>query len=186
VSPVDESAAIDVEVMVPSDPTVGMTRLDSRRYDIGLPVSEASFYNQTPRFSRQIDDLWIDSLPVTEADFARALGGAPPAGHFGFKTGVTFAEAAAYCRSVGKRLPTEVEWEAAFTSVPLEAQPSILEWTSSWYEAYPGNDRVDEAYGKWFRVIRASSGSHRDRRYMAPNDRDQSVGFRCVLSIPRD
>ena len=163
-----------------TDPTDGMIRLDSGRYAIGLPVSEASFYNQTPRFSRQIEALWVDSYPVTAQDFAKVAAAESPAQTAELRTGVTYAEAAAYCRSVGKRLPTEVEWEAAFTTAGLEQQPSILEWTSSWYQAYPGNDRAEVDYGQKFRVIRASSGSRRDRRYMAPNDRDGSVGFRCV------
>ncbi len=177
---VEPPAEAEVAPIVQFDPAEGMTRLESGRYAIGLPVSEASFYNQTPRFSRQIDGLWIDSLPVMTEDFVRVSGAAPPPGEGGFQTGVTFAEAAAYCGAIGKRLPTEVEWEAAFTSSPLEAQPSMLEWTSSWYEAYPGNDRVEVDYGQRFRVIRASSGSRRDRRYMVPTDRDGSVGFRCL------
>ncbi len=181
-APEPEVASEPLEASHDPEPAPGgeMLRLEEGRYAIGLPVAEASFYNHTPRFTRQLAGLWVDSKPVRAEEFAKASESRGTAGPAGAQTGLTFAEATSYCEQQGKRLPSEVEWEAAFTTLELEAQGPLLEWTSSWYLPYPGNDRPEADYGERYRVIRSSNGSRRDRRYMAPGDRDAAVGFRCV------
>ena len=97
---------------------------------------------------------------------------------------MTWIEAEAYCRSTGARLPTEQEWEIAVQIPDVESPSGLLEWTRSWYSPYPGNAYPEEQYGETYRVLRGGpSGATFDphaRRFMAPDQRNSKVGFRCA------
>ena len=84
---------------------------------------------------------------------------------------VSYFEALAYARWTGKRLPTEVEWEVAAETVPIEGnfvenahlQPvaseqdsplqqmfgDVWEWTQSPYTPYPGYKQVHGPLGEY-------------------------------------
>jgi formylglycine-generating enzyme required for sulfatase activity len=65
------------------------------------------------------------------------------------------------------------------------------EWTTSWYDAYPGNDTLEVEYGKKYRVIRGggaidyygawSSQRCADRARSLPYGTYDALGIRCVM-----
>jgi len=156
------------------------------RYSVGRDVPSAEFFNQTPRFEVETGALQIDRRPVTVEQYSTAghlsAGASNPTDHV---RAITWSEAEAYCRSVGARLPTELEWEIAVQIPDVESPSGLLEWTASWYQPYPGNAHPEEQYGETYRVLRgAPSGAAFDpyaRRFMAPEQRNSSVGFRCTI-----
>jgi len=158
------------------------------RYEIGAPATGFAYDNERPRREVEVEAFRIDRLPVTNSEFAAYLtaeDAEPPlfwspdgAGgwvdaRFGRKAElepeapvahVDHAQAEAFARSVGKRLPTEIEWEvaaagadpaaanldhAAFATRPAAAASAsshgamgmlgdVWEWTSSDFDRYPG------------------------------------------------
>jgi formylglycine-generating enzyme required for sulfatase activity len=80
-------------------------------------------FDAVPQATIELSAFEIDVHEVTQAEYQRCIDGgdcvAPaadfdPAGRAGFPvTQVSFDDAAAYCEHVGKRLPSEAEWEKA-------------------------------------------------------------------------
>jgi ergothioneine biosynthesis protein EgtB len=108
---------------------------------------------------------------------------------------VNWHEADAWCRWAGRRLPGEVEWEAAAQAYSRGfAWGSVWEWTASTFRAFPGFEPDPwEAYSQPFfgrrKVLRGASIATRRRlvhpkfRRFAPPERDDMFcGFRsCAV-----
>ncbi len=72
---------------------------------------------------------------------------------------------------------------------------NAMEWTLSWYQAYPGNEYPFKKFGKQFKVLRGNGfqkGGHyflEAYRYMFyrteanPDEYFENVGFRCVRPV---
>jgi formylglycine-generating enzyme required for sulfatase activity len=73
----------------------------------------------------------------------------------------------------------------------MDMAGNVWEWTSSWYDAYPGNENLEIEFGKKFRVIRGggaidyygaiSTQRCADRARSVPYGSYDALGFRCVL-----
>lgn len=108
---------------------------------------------------------------------------------------VSLFEAQAYCAWIGRRLPTESEWEfAALSGHAAFRWGDLWEWTCTPFEPYPGfsPDAYREYSAPWFvthQVLRGASfatqarmRSPKYRNFYLPQRDDMFAGFRtCAL-----
>ena len=108
--------------------------------------------------------------------------------------GVSWYEADAYARFVGKRLPTESEWARAAQLTGETMLGNVWEWTDTWFDAYPGFQPFPYAgYSQTYfdgahRVLRGGSFAtpvwalrKSFRNWYHPYRREMFAGFRCAI-----
>ena len=84
------------------------------------------FADEEPKHSVYLESFYLDKYEVSQKQYLKVMGGNPSQfkGENRPVEGVTWHEANEYCEQVGKRLPTEVEWEKAARA----GQRSIFHW----------------------------------------------------------
>lgn len=89
-----------------------MVQIPADTYQVGKDPENA---NQSAVQSIALPAFWIDQYQVTNAEFQQFMPEwtIPSGRDLHPVVGVTWEQADAYCKSLGKRLPKEAEWEAA-------------------------------------------------------------------------
>jgi ergothioneine biosynthesis protein EgtB len=95
---------------------------------------------EAPGYWRQIDGEWFSLTPAG----LQPIDPAAPVCH------VSYYEADAFARWMGKHLPTEMEWEvAARAGLIADAFGKVWQWTRSAYSPYPGYQAMPGALGEY-------------------------------------
>ncbi|HEY5938298.1 MAG TPA: protein kinase [Kofleriaceae bacterium] len=207
----DAAVVVVVDAASPPDPaptvTAGMIRIPAGDYEVGEdPKGDpASLARQTVHTG----EIWIDPLELTLGQLQAALGTTT-----GGATGdapelparrVTWDQASSACEKLGKRLPTELEWEIAARLAPSDAASatllrgkpglvatpkrecssaglcdvigSVAEWTST-----PGGATTKIARGASY-MVAPTSGWHATihaRAQVKTRSQDDELGVRCA------
>ena len=152
-----------------------------------------AYDNERPPLEVDLPSFRIDRALVTNAQYAdftdhEFTDPEAPVQH------VSFHDAEAYARWARKRLPTEAEWEKAAKSGELEhAQGAVWQWTSSFFEGYPGfrafpyREYSEVFFGEEYRVLRGGSwvtdplvARPTFRNWDRPERRQIFSGIRCA------
>ena len=101
--------------------------------------------------------FWLGKYEVTQAEFEKIMRSSPSSskGESLPVEKVTWFEADEYCRKVGKRLPTEVEWEKA-----ARGSQNYLYGYGPDFEPGRCNTPFRGEDGAWRRLGTTTSGSH--------------------------
>jgi iron(II)-dependent oxidoreductase len=191
-----------------------MVRVESGEHEIGAPRRGFAYDNERPCHAVALDAFEIDRTPVANAtyiSFMEETGAEPPlywdrVGEGWVDTArgrrepidpdhpvihVSWEQADAFARWAGKRLPTELEWEAA--QPRLDGVGHGWEWTSSDFVAYPGfeafpyREYSEVFFGDEHKVLRGSSWATHARvarpsfrNWDLPERRQIFAGLRCA------
>lgn len=148
---------------------------------------EADGYHD-PQYWSKASWQWLKENQITKPLYWQTEAGSLPV------YGVSWYEACAYAQFVGKRLPTEAEWEKACQYYP-ELLGKVWQWTSSKfapyagfrpfpYQGYSANYFDDRHYvlrgGSWVTLPWAKRSSFRN--WYLPTTRELFAGILLVYS----
>ena len=136
--PIDAPPApIDARAVAVDPRAATMVRFPARAYELGVTHAKGDDHRLGPV---ELAAFWIDRHEMTKGEVVAALGAALPAttakkiasdadttpARF-----VDWATGAAACKAVGKRLPTDDEWEAAARTTPQDTARARLKHTDT-------------------------------------------------------
>jgi iron(II)-dependent oxidoreductase len=117
-------------------------KFDGGSFTLGASAQSYQFDNELPQLDIAIAPFEIDGDAVSSVDYAAWKGLAPSTGdqQVAAACHVSYADAVAYASNLGRRLPTEAEWEFAAVRSPTFAASTgqVWEWTSSQFAPRPG------------------------------------------------
>jgi iron(II)-dependent oxidoreductase len=145
-------------------------------FEMGAGEDGFAYDNERPRHPVHVDAFQIARLPVSNAEWAAAMGAdeaSPRAGRSPVGGGrraperpvchVNWDEADEFAQSQDARLPTEAEWEKAAKLGLLGSIGQVWEWTNSEFDGYPGfvahpyREYSEVFFGHDYKVLRGGS-----------------------------
>ena len=210
-----DAAVIAIAIDAAPEAHLEMVKIAGGHFSIGGKAK-----NWLPATEVDVATFWIDRHEMTRAELEAALGDKlPPATHDKLAKDsamtparwLTWDTARAACDAVGKRLPTEPEWEVATHKTPNDPKRARLQRIDRGKTdrgndlAAPSNDCLSDGpcdmlggVSEWTaqdapggKVVRGAS--YRDapdsttatvhyRLVLPPDTSDNTLGFRCALS----
>ena len=191
-----------------------MVVVEAGEHEIGAGPRGFAYDNERPRHTVELDAFEIDRTPVSNGayiSYMEETGAEPPLywesqGEEWIDTArgrrvpidpaepvihVSWHQADGFARWAGKRLPSELEWEAAHEQ--LDGLGHGWEWTSSdfldypGFEAFPYREYSEVFFGDGYKVLRGSSWATHPRvarptfrNWDLPQRSQIFAGLRCA------